>query len=298
MNWINHGLFLKPSGNWWDLTHAMVPTPYKLDNGNYRIYYSGRNSNNQSHIAWAEISLDEKCSVIRYSEKPVLAPGSLGCFDDNGVTPSCILPLSDKTLALYYIGWNPGSTVRMHLYGGLALSEDNGISFKRYSKAPILERCLADPYLNTAPWVIKVPNGFRIYYVSGVEWIHKDLPKYNIKTAFSSDGFIFDRRGEVCIDFKSDDEVALARPYVIFDDDIWKMWYAYKGDKYRIGYAESHDSVNWTRKDELFSMPLSSDGFDSDMSEYAAIIKHKSRYYMLFNGNNYGFHGIGLAELI
>ena len=50
------------------------------------------------------------------------------------------------------------------------------------------------------------------------------------------------------------------------------------------------------RKDEFFSMPLSTDGFDSDMSEYAAVIKHESKYYMLYNGNNYGYDGIGIAE--
>ena len=98
--------------------------------------------------------LGENISIVSYSKNPVLTPGSLGCFDDNGVTPSCVLPLDENLLALYYIGWNPGSTVR-DLYGGLALSKDNGLSFERYSKAPLLERSITDPYLNTAPWVSK-----------------------------------------------------------------------------------------------------------------------------------------------
>ena len=40
---------------------------------------------------------------------------------------------------------------------------------------------------------------------------------------------------------------------------------------------------------------LSKAGFDSQMLEYAAVIKHQDSYFMFYNGNNYGFDGIGLA---
>ena len=29
--------------------------------------------------------------------------------------------------------------------------------------------------------------------------------------------------------------------------------------------------------------------------EYASVIKYKNKYIMFYNGNNYGFDGIGLA---
>jgi hypothetical protein len=273
----------------------MIPTPEAIGGGVFRIYYSGRNQQNQSHIAWADVSLDEPFRVLAYSDGPVLCPGPLGCFDDNGVTPSCVIDIGNGEKALYYIGWNPGSTVRMHLFGGLAISSDNGQTFQRWSNAPILERSRTDPYLNTAPWVVKAENEFRVYYVSGYEWIHKDLPRYNIKIARSYDGKVWHRDGRVCIDFKDKTENALARPYVIFDDGIWKMWFGHKGDAYRLGYAESHDGFSWERRDDLAGVDVSPYGFDSEMTEYAAIVKNCGRYFMFYNGNNYGFDGIGLA---
>jgi predicted GH43/DUF377 family glycosyl hydrolase len=297
MNWKKLGLFIEPQRDkWWSLTHAMIPTPEVLGNGIFRIYYSGRNAQNQSHIAWADVELNEPYRVLNYSEGPVLQPGALGCFDDNGVTPSCLIDLGQGEKALYYIGWNPGSTVRMHLFGGLAISRDGGKTFDRWSRAPILERCRTDPYLNTAPWVICDGEGYRMFYVSGHEWVHKDLPRYNIKTAFSKNGKDWLREGHVCIDFKDDSENALARPYVIIDKDIWRMWFGYKSvSGYRIGYAESKDGLNWDRLDHLAGIDVSESGFDSQMIEYAAIVKHKDRYFMFYNGNNYGFDGIGLA---
>lgn len=296
IRWKKVGLFLEPQRDkWWSLTHAMIPTPEAMGGGVFRIYYSGRNQQNQSHIAWADVSLEEPFRVLGYSDGPVLSPGPLGCFDDNGVTPSCVIDIGNGEKALYYIGWNPGSTVRMHLFGGLAISSDNGQTFQRWSNAPILERSRTDPYLNTAPWVVKAENEFRIYYVSGHEWIHKDLPRYNIKVARSDDGKVWHRGGRVCIDFKDKTENALARPYVIFDDGIWKMWFGYKGDAYRLGYAESHDGLSWVRRDDLAGVGVSPSGFDSEMIEYAAIVKHDGRHFMFYNGNNYGFDGIGLA---
>lgn len=296
INFIKRGLIIKPQkNNFWSLTHAMIPTPESKGNGIFRIYFSGRNIKNQSHIGWADVDLKGPIKVIEYAKDPVLYPGELGCFDDNGVTPSCLIRLNENKKALYFIGWNPGSTVRMHLFGGLALSSNNK-DFIRWSHAPIIERCKSDPYLNTAPWVIRFKNEYRMYYVSGTEWIHKDLPRYNIKLALSKDGMNWTRNGHVCIDFKDQNENALARPFVIFEDNIWKMWFSFKGKAYQLGYAESYNGIDWVRKDSFSGVSIGEDGdFDSEMIAYAAIVVYEGRHFMFYNGNNYGYDGIGLA---
>jgi predicted GH43/DUF377 family glycosyl hydrolase len=296
IKWKKIGLFIKPKKNlYWSLSHAMIPTPQDLGEGIFRIYFSGRNATNQSHIGWADVDLNDPFKVIRYSETPVLSPGDLGCFDDNGVTPSCIVDLGNNQLGMYYIGWNPGSTVRMHLFGGLAI-RNNGEDFLRWSRAPIIERSITDPFLNTAPWVVKVDYEYRMYYVSGTEWKHKDLPRYNIKLAKSKDGKTWIRDGHVCIDFKDNNENALARPYVIYENNIWKMWFSYKGESYKVGYAESLDGINWTRNDNFSSISVGLKGdFDSEMIAYAAVVKFKKRHFMFYNGDNYGYEGIGMA---
>jgi predicted GH43/DUF377 family glycosyl hydrolase len=296
MHWKKLGLFIEPQRDkWWSLTHAMIPTPEALGDGVFRIYYSGRNAQNQSHIAWADVDLNKPYRVLRHSESPVLQPGPLGCFDDNGVTPSCLIDLGSGEKALYYIGWNPGSTVRMHIFGGLAISKDGGETFERWSHAPILERNRTDPYLNTAPWVVRDGDGYRIFYVSGHEWLHKDLPRYNLKTGTSKDGKHWVREGHVCLDFMDDNEHALARPYVVIEDGLWRMWFSHKTANYTIGYAESYDGLNWERLDHLAGIDIGPSGFDSDMIEYAATVLYDGSRFMFYNGNNYGFDGIGLA---
>ena len=96
------------------------------------------------------------------------------------------LNVGDKTL-LYYIGWNPGSTVRVHLFGGLAVSEDGSESFVRWSEAPIIE--LSNRSLSKyRPVGCKADDGYRMYYVSGVGWRHK-IFWCNLKMAESEELF-------------------------------------------------------------------------------------------------------------
>ena len=295
IRWRKLGLLIRPDSRLsWAKSHCMVPTPLALESGHIRVFFSGRDQANRSNIGYATVDLDADAQVVDYSIQPVLTPGDLGCFDDNGVTPSCLKQIGGQ-LHLYYIGWNPGSTVRVHLFGGLAISRDGGKTFERWSRAPIIERCITDPFLNTAPWVVDVNGGYRMYYVSGCGWVNKDLPRYNIKMARSQDGKLWQRDGHVCIDFKDASENALARPYVIFEDGVWKMWFGHRGTAYRLGYAESLDGIDWERRDDLVGIDVSPSGFDSDMIEYAAVVKHKGRHFMFYNGNNYGFDGIGLA---
>jgi hypothetical protein len=134
-----------------------------------------------------------------------------------------------------------------------------------------------------------------MWYVSGVEWVHRDLPRYNIKYAESNDGLHWQRSGVVCIDFEGPDENALARPCVIKENGIYKMWFSYKGDYYRIGYAESSDGIDWQRLDGEVGIDISPSGWDSQMIEYSYVFSHEGKKYMLYNGDDYGKEGIGLA---
>tara|TARA_Y100001978_G_C23684199_1_gene430853 strand:+ start:227 stop:1156 length:930 start_codon:yes stop_codon:yes gene_type:complete len=298
---LKKGIIVESNPNkWWWKTHAAAPTPLKINDDIYRIFFSGRDIKNRSQIGFIDIEIiNDDIKVINYSEDPVLTNGKLGLFDDNGVTPSSVIKVKDK-IYLYYIGWNPGSTTRMNIFGGLAISSDNGINFERYSKAPILERSKLNPYINTSAFVVQINKDlFYMYYVSGTEWVNKDLPKYNIQFAKSIDGKEWIREGKVCIDYKNSDEVALARPFVLKNKDFFEMWFCHKSinTNYAFGYATSNDGINWIRKENLpAEIPLSNqNSWDSEMNAYPSIIRNKEFEFLIYNGNGYGLSGMGYA---
>lgn len=297
MKWIKKGLILEPGRFDWMITHAGLPFAANMGGDLLRIYFYGRDKKNRSQIGYFEVDTNHPKEILYITEKPVLELGSLGMFDDSGVMPSWIVESNQKKY-LYYTGWTVGVTVPFYFYVGLAESRDGGKTFQRLSRAPILERNEIDPYLTASPCVIIENGTWRMWYVSCTRWEMnggKPKHKYHVKYAESKDGINWERRGLVCIDFKSDNEYAIARPCVLKEDGIYKMWYSYRGESYRIGYAESRDGIRWERKDDEAGINVSESGWDSEMIEYAFVFKHKAKKYMLYNGNGYSKTGLGYA---
>lgn len=263
----------------------------------FRVFFSTRNDENRSHIGYVDIDINKPQNIINISDSPVLSPGALGTFDDSGTMGSWITNDGGKKY-LYYIGWNLGVTVPFRNSIGLAIQE-NGV-FKKYSEGPVLDRSIHEPHFAASSCVLVEKGLWRMWYLSCTKWeIVEEKPRhyYHIKYAESNDGIHWKRERTVCIDFKDSREYAISRPCVIRDDDCYRMWYSHRGDSYRIGYAESSDGLQWTRKDELAGIDVSPTGWDSESVEYPFIFDHKGQRYMLYNGNAYGKTGFGLAVL-
>jgi hypothetical protein len=281
----------------WAASHAALPVADARSDGRHRVYFSARDGKGRAHIGWGDVDLENPASWT-VSAEPAIGLGPLGAFDDSGVTSSCLVTHAGRQYH-YYTGWSLGVTVPFYLSAGVAVSDDGGRTVRRLSPAPLLDRSAVDPFLTASPWVL-VDNGtWRMWYVSATEWrIAQGRPehRYHIRYAESRDGLAWDRRGIVCIDFASDDEYAIARPCVVRDGDVYRMWFSHRGDRYRIGYAESPDGIVWRRKDDEAGIDVSPDGWDSDMIEYPCVFDVGGRRLMLYNGNDYGRTGIGLAE--
>jgi len=298
MPWIKKGQIFKPEGQYyWVKSHAMLPIPEKMGDDLYRVYFSGRDNRNRSLVGYVEFDINNPQEILKMSEKPVLGLGELGTFDDNGVTPSWVIDHGGRKY-LYYVGWNQGATVRMAEMAGLAVSTNGGESFTRISRAPILERTDKEPLSLLAATCVLIEDGtWRMWYVSGIEWANKDFVSYDIKYAESKNGIQWKRDGNACLGFNSPEEYALARPCVLMEDGIYKMWFGKRQgqETYRIGYAESKDGHSWERKDHIAGLDVSESGWDSEMVEYPYVFNHKGKKYLLYNGNGYGRNGFGYA---
>jgi hypothetical protein len=265
---------------------------------NASVYFAGRDDKNRAHIGRFDFDPRHPDS-FNLHPNPVLTPGTLGAFDDSGVTVSCIVPHDGKWW-LYYTGWSLGVTVPFYLAIGLAVSDD-GEKFKRVSEAPILGRSAIDPYMVASPSVLHDGDRWRMWYVSCERWEETTSgPKhyYHIRYAESDDGILWKRIGHVCIDFANENEFAFGRPCVVKDADCYRMWYCVRGNAYRIGYAESPDGLNWNRKDNQAGLSESDSGWDSSMTAYPHVFDCAGTRWMLYNGNDYGRTGIGLAEWV
>jgi hypothetical protein len=299
LNWRKLGLVFCPSGEIaWMQSHAAVPIAEPLGGKLIKIYFSSRDKLNRSNTGYVVIDIDHPGYIVDLSVKPVLVPGRLGEFDDSGAMATWLVNYENKRF-LYYIGWNLGVTVPFRNSIGLAINTADD-DFIRYASGPIVDRSMLEPHFCASCCVLPGNDCWRMWYLSCVGWRTRDEKpehKYHIKYAESKDGIVWDRGGLVAIDFADEHEYAISRPSVIHDNDGWKMWYSYRGESYRIGYAESEDGRKWKRLDHQVGLGVSVNGWDSEMIEYPFVFDHGGQRYMLYNGNGYGKTGFGLAVL-
>ncbi len=295
MKWRKLGRIFEPGRYPWCITHGMLPTPLHLSGDLYRVYFSGRDKDNHSHIGYVDIDLTKPTEIQNMSEKPILSPGVLGTFDDCGVSP-LHARWDGKVVLLYYMGWHQDGVVRASEMTGLAVGDIDHLI--RYSQAPILERTRAEPYsISVLSCVLKEGDKWRGWYDSCDRWLSPALPQYNIKYCESLDGCHWERRGQISVDYLPK-ETRISRASVIKPNrDFYWMWYCYAiGDNgYRIGCGVSEDGIEFARMDDRAIIELSETGWDSEMVCYPQVFEHGGQLWMLYSGNGYGREGFGIA---
>ncbi len=298
MIWEKKGLIFRNAGlGGWRDNSALQPTPLLIDN-RIRFYVGFRDLSGISRIGFVDVDANNPSNVLKISDEPVLDIGQDGAFDEFGVVPSCVTKVDNK-IYLYYAGYQLGKKVRFSVLSGLAISDDGGTTFKRYSKVPVFERT-NEELLFRVPHSVLIENGiFRFWYGGGDRFIqgrNKTLPSYDVRYLESKDGLDIPGSGVNVIKAK-DSEYRVGRPYVVRRNSSYYMFYGYSSEEYpyKLGYAKSIDGLNWIREDMHIGIDLSDDGWDSKMMAYPSLITFNSKTYLFYNGNDYGKDGFGYA---
>ena len=293
------GLTYRPTGAPWHRSHCQNPFAQDLGEGRQRIHFACRDEKNRSQGGWAEI--DAGFNVVRAFETPSLTIGRPGAFDDAGAMPGCLVAHEGR-LRLYYTGWTLAKTVPFTFFIGLAESADGGMSFAKVSEAPVLGRNHHDPFLTGAPWVLREGERYRMWYISGTEWVidpdEKQAPVhyYTIKHAASRDGIAWETADRLCLPYL-EGEHAVARPVVSRTSTGYEMLYSARrlGETYRIYRATSADGLDWQR-DPAPLLDTAASGWDSEMVCYGSWMTTPAGPVLLYNGNAYGRDGFGIAR--
>lgn len=295
------------------LSHAQSPQALVLDD-RVRIYFSTRTSDVAgqflSHVQYVDYGYDLQ-EIVGYSDDEVLPLGKLGCFDEHGIFPLNPVKVGEKVYG-YTNGISRRVSVAVETGIGFAISSDNGKTFQRHGDGPLLSATTYEPFLVGDPFVRQFEDAFHMFYLYGKRWSepsgeHPAERVYKIGHAISKDGIVWTKDNIPLItDIIGEDECQ-ALPSVIRYAGRYHMYFCYrsmvgfrdgKGQNYRLGYAYSDDLRDWIRNDAASGIDLSESGWDSEMMCYPNVFEHKDDVYLLYNGNNFGKHGFGLAKLM
>lgn len=280
-----------------------------------RVYFSTRavdqrNGKYLSHVAFVDLRKDLR-TVIRVSERTVIPLGGLGCYDEHGIFPFSVVRHGDAIYA-YICGWNRRVSVSIDTAIGLAISHDDGRTFTRIGDGPVLAASTHEPFLVGDGFVRVIGGQFHMWYMFGVQWrrfAQNEAPDriYKIGHAVSTDGINWNKEEarQIIADRLGADE-SQALPTVIAIDGRHHMFFCYRQSfdfrtnrtrGYRIGHAWSDDLIDWTRDDDNPALDVSAGEWDSDMLCYPHVFALDGRVYLLYNGNEFGRYGFGLALL-
>nr|WP_315485069.1 hypothetical protein [uncultured Undibacterium sp.] len=295
--------------------YAKSPQVIVFDNY-VRIYFSAQKRTENGKFLSRPMFVDMNKSfdkVLRVSETSVLPLGSLGSFDEHGVFPFHVLSHGGNVIA-YTTGWSRRISVSIDMSIGLAISRDGGLSFSKLGRGgPIMSASLNEPFLVGDAFVRYFEGQFHMWYIFGDRWCVNQKAGdnvaadrfYRIAHAVSPNGIDWERNSRYLIDTVSDDECQ-ALPTVFFMDGRYHMYFCFrnaydfrlnKDNAYRLAYAYSDDLITWVRADQQAGISLSDSGWDSEMMCYPHVVMCDDEIFMLYNGNEFGRYGFGIAKL-
>jgi predicted GH43/DUF377 family glycosyl hydrolase len=258
--------------------------------------------------AFIDVDIDDPSRVIMISERPLLALGPPGSFDEHGIMPATLVEREGDVL-LYYTGWaRSAGKAPYNNSSGVAVSRDGGTTFERRFPGPVLTRAPREPFSATLSWIVVDGSGlWHTWYSTGTAWVQGDdrmEPVYVICQAQSRDGIDWIRDGRPVVSPAGAME-AQSRPTILHRNGVWHMWFCYRGSKqfrdgdaaYRMGYARSTDLQTWQRDDQAAGIDVSESGWDSKMLAYPCVVTTPAGVLMFYNGNGFGASGFGWAKL-
>ncbi len=296
----------------WMHEFAQSPSALVMDD-RVRVYFCTRPKPDLqgmylSYLAYIDLDRHNLRKVVRVCKGPLLDLGKRGTFDEFGTNPISVIRDGDE-IRVYYAGWTRCESVPVNGAIGIAISRDGGETFVRMGDGPVISYSPDEPFMMGSPRIRKFGGRWYLWYVSGKKWLKtegKPEPVYKIRMAASEDGINWVKHGHDLLEDRLGVNECQACPDVTFRDSKYHMLYSYRHSHnyktseggYRIGYAVSDDMMHWQRHDEIAGMEVSETGWDSEMVSYPNVFTLDGETYLLYQGNEMGRAGFGLAKLV
>jgi hypothetical protein len=298
LRWRKHGqVYAAPPLHEKLLSHAANPLAVPLAGAVYRVYFSGRDAAQRSSVGYLDLNVES--GVVEYvHDRPVFEHGPADSFYSHGVSIGNCYEQGGRRYILF-MGWQcpPGEHWRGEV-GRLVVAGEGVLQLD--PAQPYMRLDSDDPVSLSYPWVMgDAATGYRMWYGSTRSWDtgHGEM-LHVINGAVSRDGEQWHKSG-LAVPFELGRAQAFSRPSVIGGPQSgYHMWFSYRGApgvSYRIGYACSADGEHWQLALDKAGIEPSQSGWDAEMIEYPFVFQHRGKWLMLYNGNDYGRTGFGMA---
>jgi len=266
-DWTRHGIVLER-----DINDGIGADDYSCerprvikDESVYKMWYYGRDGDDTSVTTILYATSDDGIEWNKHGV--VMARGSSGELDDDAVSVGYVLK-EDGIYKMWHGGGHDG------ISRGFYATSDDGINWVKHGVVLDVGGDGAKDETGAIPCTVINENGrYRMWYVG------KDDSRGRIMYAESSEWY----KCGVVLDIGESgapDSSRLNNPYVIKDNDTYKMWYdGSSGSQPRICYAESADGITWEKHGIVLDVD---DGDESLRVKAPCVLKEESVYKMWY----------------
>jgi predicted GH43/DUF377 family glycosyl hydrolase len=269
-------------------------------NGSYKIYGNVRSigyATSADGINWIKYD-DSTTTDPPFAESdPVLIPGTPGKWDSWAATAPSVLRI-DTTYYMWY-GGSPDPIYGSHKTIGYAKSTD-GINWVKDSlRNPVLSPGSAGSWDDVwiyAPCVIFSGDSFHMWYMA-YNGIDLQVRIGHATSPHPDSVWTKDPANPVLsYQLGSWDYPRVDMPFVIYDDNIYHMWYS-GGDQWswQIGYATSQDGSVWYKHEYNPVLPVGTEGeWDDYYVMFCSVMldaRADSTYRMWYTGGDSVWNG-------
>ncbi|NIY94213.1 hypothetical protein [Vibrio diazotrophicus] len=285
------------------LSHCSNPRAIKISDDLLRVYYCSRNWCNKSSVFAIDIDINT-FEVKQNHRTPILTYGDEETFYSDGISLGGFYNINDE-LYITFMGWKtpPGQ----HWYGQIGravVTDDFNLLITEDLMEPMVPLDDIDSVSLSYPCVNILSDGsYEMWYGTTKSWqSHANSEMVHIlKRAISSDGRHWDKTNEV-IPYSEGVAQAFSSPTCIQIGNTLHMWFSYRsgtGEKYRIGHSYKNNDGDWILDLDNSGIDVSDDpnSWESEMLCYPFVFECDGEIYMLYNGNQYGKSGFGIAKL-
>ena len=285
-------------GDWDDAVISEAKVIY--DGETFHMWYAGRRRGPPGLKMPMDLGYAISSDGVHWtkpSDGPVLVRGPLGGYDENMITAPAVL--YDGT---QFHMWFCAVDFRGDWSVNYATSAD-GIRWRKSAANPLLEETHDDRWdadYVAEPSVLYDGTGFQMWYngASSADTSRETV----LGHAVSSDGVQWTRFEESRPVFDvaeggAWDDYAVARAHVMFDGELFKMWYeGHSGETWRIGYATSSNGTNWERAPDNPIVDLGPEGaWDSKVASEPFALFDGHTYWLWHSGYDGDRYRVGLV---
>jgi hypothetical protein len=276
--------------------HLTLPMIVRVTGSQFHFYWSPRDASNRSWIFRTDAYFENDVLDIEWSLKArVLAPGYFGSFDSDGVSGSDVYIDQMGRTNLLYFGWQrlpSGSWIN-----GIGHARGNPCGdFQRVYAGPLLARDAHDQFSVAYPRLVN-GDSHQILYSSYTKFNDPRITddyEYVVRKAFwDESGCSLSGRSNLDLE-RIPGVSAYSRPTMLQIGSENVLLCSVRGSQYSIrGWVLRGDI--WIRATE-YDGDLLQDSNCKIATCYQFPFVIGESAYLLYNGDNYGLTGFGLAK--